>query len=434
MEHFVSFVHNMKKLTALLLFISINTVTYCSIIPPIMDTSLIFRKIRELVPLDGTLNTEVDFFRSITFLNDSICYYNPQGTLHVFEIKFDPIPEVKKLSRSIYHGHNFRRHNFTYDSTLFSYGGVGLFGVCTKLTSFDFKRREWFQVKIKGFPRYIDEILTSWIYNDTLHCIILKKSENEESDSHLRDCIYGKIDLANNTFYEFGVAEHINPGILKVSSKADLIFESARYEIFNPPGLEHLMDCPFRVFDKKNWNFFTTKFLTNKPCISGLNYCYVNDNKLFYRNESGLVDSAILTSDGKLNEGNSLHLFEPRNNRSNTDVKFVIYIFLFLIIIGLGMFFIRTRIVKKGNVNFLGKESKNSNKEIIEIERNLIQFKSKLIKRDDLDFALRIANLSSNTMKAKRSSLLKRIHKRGRVHVDSKRSPADKRNFEYYIS
>jgi len=423
-----------KKITTLLLLISISTVTYCSITPPLIDTSLIFPKIRALVPVDGTFNPGVDFFRSITFLNDSIFYYNPQGTLHLFEIKLDSITEVKKLSRSIYHGHNFRRYNFIYDSTLFSYGGKGLFGHCTELTNFDFKKQEWFKVKIKDCPRYIDEILTSWIYNDTLNCIILKKTDNEESDSYLRDCIYGKIDLANNTFYEFGVVEHIDPGIIKASSAGELIFESVRYQIFNPSGMEHIMECPFRVFDKKNWSFFSSKFLTNKPCISGLNYCYANDNKLFYRDENGLVDSAIITSDSKLNVYNSLHLFKPPNNKSNTGVEFVIYIFLFLIIIGLVMFFIRTKAVKKVNVNFWGKESKNSIKEIIEIERNLIQFKSKLITMADLDSALRIIHLSSDTMKANRSLLLKRINTRGRVNIESKRSPADKRKFEYYIS
>ena len=317
---------------------------------------------------------------------------------------------------------------------MFSFGGEGLFGYCTELTNFDFKRQEWFKVKIKDFPRYIDEILTSWIYNDTLHCIVLKKCDNEESDSPFRDCIYGKIDLANNTFHEFGVAEHIDPGIIKASSTTDLIFESARFQISNPRGLEHIMECPFRVFDKKNWSFFSSKSLTNKSCISGLSYCYVNDNKLFYRDNNGLVDSTIITSDSKIDEFNSLHLFEPPNNKSNSAVVFVIYIFLFLIIIGLGMFFIRTRIVKKGNVNDEGKEFRNSIKEIIEIEGNLIQLKSLLITRGDLDSALRIGHLSSDTMKANRSVLLKRINTRGRVHVDSKRSPADKRNFEYYIS
>lgn len=256
MGHFISFVHTMKKLTALLLTISISSITYCSIIPSVIDTSHVISKIRELVSSDETFDTKVRFLESITFLNDSIFYYNPHGTLHVFEIKLDSIPKVKKLSRSIYHGHNFRRYNFIYDSTLFSYGGEGLFGHCTELTNFDFKRQEWFKVKIKDFPRYIDKILTSWIYNDTLHCIILKKSDNEESDSHFRDCIYGKIDIANNTFYEFGVAEHIDHGIIKVSSTADLIFESARYQIFNPRALEHIMECPFRIFDKKKLEFF----------------------------------------------------------------------------------------------------------------------------------------------------------------------------------
>ena len=381
---------------------------------------------------DETFDTKVRFLESITFLNDSIFYYNPHGTLHVFEIKFDSIPKVKKLSRSIYHGHNFKRYNFIYDSALYSIGGTGLFGQCTKLIKFDFDVREWFEVEVKYCPVDVEQILTSWIYKDTLNYVFIKRSINEPFNSVYRDVIFAKVDLVNNQYHNAGIAKHINPSILALNNPGDLVFDSERYQVFALGGSAE--NGNYRIFDKKNWSYFASKFLNHTPRINGLSYCYVDDNKLFYRNNNGLVDSAIITSDSKINEYNSLHLFELRNNKSNTAVEIVIYIFLFLIIIGLGLFFIRTRIVKKGNVNDGGKEFRNSIKEIIEIERNLIQLKSLLITRGDLDSALRIGHLSSDTMKANRSVLLKRINTRGRVHVDSKRSPADKRNFEYYIS
>jgi len=432
MEHYISFVHNMKKLTALLLLISISTITYCSIIPPVIDTSLVISKIRELVPTDETFDVNVRFLESITFLNDSIAYYNPHGTLHVFEIKLDSIPKVKKLSRSVYHGHNFSRYNFIYDSALYSIGGTGLFGQCTKLTQFDFEGREWFEVEVKDCPVDVELILSSWMYKDTLNCLLIKRSINEPPNSVYRDVVFAKVDLVNNQYYNAGIAKHINPTILALNSPFHLVFESERYQVIALGGPDK--NSNYRIFDKKNWNYFRSKFLNRRSRINGLSYCYVNDNKLFYRDNNGLVDSAIITSDSKINEYNSSHLFEPPNNKSNTGVKFAIYIFLFLIIIGLGMFFIRTRIVKKGNVNDEGKEFRNSIKEIIEIEGNLIQLKSLLITRGDLDSALRIGHLSSDTMKANRSVLLKRINTRGRVNVEGRRSPADKRNFEYYIS
>lgn len=58
---------------------------------------------------------DFDFFRSIVFKNDSILFYNPQGTLHLYEITLSEKPLVVKLSNGVYHGHNFKRLLFVYD-------------------------------------------------------------------------------------------------------------------------------------------------------------------------------------------------------------------------------------------------------------------------------------------------------------------------------
>ena len=107
---------------------------------------------------------------------------------------------------------------------------------------------------------------------------------------------------------------------------------------------------------------------------------------------------------------------------------------MFFILVVLGVFFIKTKAIQKIIVSSLKKGGSNSTLEIIEIENNLIQYKHKLITRLELDSSLRITHLSFDTMKAKRSVLLKTINARNKVKVDGRRTEDDKRVFEYYIS
>ena len=413
-------------LTSILIF-AIRFVVYCSVIPPVIDTGLIFPKIRALAPTDKTFLPKKDFFKSITFLSDSVFYYNPQGTLHLFEINLSPFIGVKKLSRSIYHGHNFNRYNFIYDTRLYSLGGTGLFGSCSDLIIFDFKAREWFKVEVKNKPQYIKEILTSWVYDDTLNFVFSKKHPYKvRLNPSFGDYVYGQMDLANNTYYEVGVLDNIKPGIIRTDITGNLIFESKHYQIFQSNRNNNFS---YWVFDKKNKGFFTSKIFSNKVAFNGISYHYANNNKLFYRSLSGTVDSAIITDESKIDTHSYFNLFKPLNPNNDKGKKggyFYVYLLMFFILVLLVVFFIKTKAIQKINVSSLKKEGNNSTLEIIEIENNLIQYKHKLINRSELDSSLRITHLSFDTMKAKRSVLLKTINARNKVKVDGRRTEVDK--------
>jgi hypothetical protein len=85
--------------------------------PPIIDTSIIIKKAKKLIVDQSILRLNEEFFRSLLIVNDSLGYLNPQGTLFLFEIKFNETTKVTKLNSSRYHGFNFGRHLFYHDST-----------------------------------------------------------------------------------------------------------------------------------------------------------------------------------------------------------------------------------------------------------------------------------------------------------------------------
>ena len=54
--------------------------------PKIIDTLKIHQQIKKFGLDEKILNFKANFFESIVFKNDSTIYYNPEGTLHLFEI------------------------------------------------------------------------------------------------------------------------------------------------------------------------------------------------------------------------------------------------------------------------------------------------------------------------------------------------------------
>ena len=120
--------------------------------PRIIDTLKIHQQIKSYGLNEHLLNFKNDFFKSILFKNDSTLIYNPNGTLHLFEIKLDTTPTVLKLSNSEFHGHNFKRSIFIHNDVVYSYGGEGFFNFTTKLIYFDSVLKGWFEKKIQNYP------------------------------------------------------------------------------------------------------------------------------------------------------------------------------------------------------------------------------------------------------------------------------------------
>ena len=108
----------MKKLL-LILIIFYSYQGFSKITPPKIDVEEIFLKLKEFNDPTVTRNLEEDFFKNLRFQNDSVAYFNPNGTLHLFKIKFDSIITINKLSKGIYHGSTFNRYLFNNENKIY---------------------------------------------------------------------------------------------------------------------------------------------------------------------------------------------------------------------------------------------------------------------------------------------------------------------------
>ena len=94
----------MKRILLLVIFSILFLQGISSINPPIIDTSIIISKVKKLASDPTILRLDEEFFRNLLIVNDSLCYLNPQGTLLLFEIKFNDSTKVTKSHLHWWHG------------------------------------------------------------------------------------------------------------------------------------------------------------------------------------------------------------------------------------------------------------------------------------------------------------------------------------------
>ena len=157
--------------------------------PKIIDTLKIHQQIKKFGLDEKILNFKANFFESIVFKNDSTIYYNPEGTLHLFEIHLGVSPVVYKISQSIYSGHNFNRNLFLHKETLYSYGGNGLFNSYPGIIHFDRSLGGWLENKIKNYPFDVKRVLNSWKNRDKLMVMLHHNDDLKKNDKILNQTI-----------------------------------------------------------------------------------------------------------------------------------------------------------------------------------------------------------------------------------------------------
>ena len=86
-------------------------------------------------------------------------------------------------------------------------------------------------------------------------------------------------------------------------------------------------------------------------------------------------------------------------------------------------------LIKKINLN-----SYSDDENTFEIEKRLLVSKGLTIKREELDELLGIAHLSFDSIKSKRSSMIRTINDNGRLKIERIRKEDDKRFFKYSIN
>jgi hypothetical protein len=382
-----------------------------SITPPIIDTHLIHLQCSELLNDSRTLRFKTHFFNSLVLINDSVGYYNPVGTLHLFEIHFDSIPKVILLKDCPYNGHNFSRHLFMYNRNLYSLGGGGLFNSNSKLLKYDFKKNEWFAEAIHNLPNYTTKVISSWLNENKLYVCYGLGGEEE-------GFIFGYVDLDSLNFH---LLNHINNLSLQDLYTGFQGLEIYRGEIFSVIEIIGL-DCVYRLFNNRSGEFIRVSFLKDRPCINGKSFIYTRDSTIFYRGEDGEVDSTKIDDTNIYYQNSFKELYQSKPEISITLVRILALIVLFISLFGIGFYFIK---IKRDNVNENDSVKLISDKLSIQLNRT--------ISRDELDVILGISHLSYESIKSTRSRLVNSINELGKVKITRVRNQKDKRYFDYLI-
>ena len=399
----------------IVLFLSFKGLSFNS---RIIDTAEIHSQIKLFNINKNVLNFSAGFFRDIIYKNDSVIIYNPDGTLHLFEISIDKKTKVSKLSKSLFHGANFGRLLFTHNDIVYSYGGGGLFNSFTGLIYFEPNAKGWFEKKIIAYPKNATEIINTWKNGDKLMVVLGHNHSTTSQPLDLyTDFSFGEIHLES--------LRYTNLSNFTSSNKSELYFPSGdyRYDLNNFIFFGHKEKtglCRYSIFNKSTGEFFAIPILQNMECFDGIKNITVIDSILRYTDDLGISDSINIYKYHKIFSRNYFDLY---NNKDKT-FPFYSFIAMALLVVLLITLWVRknrkTKIIETD--------------EIIEIETQLIGMRNNTLSRDKIDKVFQISHYSYDTRKSKRSQMVIQINNRGRVSIERIRKENDKRFYDYRIS
>ena len=410
-----------KKIYFTLVFLFMLVYSSHSYNPKIIDTLKIYQQIKKFGLNEEILNFKVNFFESIVFKNDSTIYYNPDGTLHLFEIHLGVSPVVHKISKSIHSGHNFNRNLFLYKETLYSFGGNGLFNSFPGIIHFDPSLGGWLENKIKNYPFDINRVVNSWVNGDSL--IVLLSHTNEWGSTSKVKYSFGEINLKTFEYLEHFNFKDSSPefiygdGIDKF--RGNYNYDSELYSLhgyFKEDG-----GCDYRIFDKTAGVLKRTSKLDALKRVDGFSYLYIEGSKIYYRDTLGAIESFDVNSGTVIDSINYPKKYKSKvdNNQQYIGVSFSVLAIIFLV-------FIKTRKKKTKTIQ--------TTQELANIENNFINIKHTIITKEKIDDLLGISHYSYETIKTKRSSMINKLNQNGKIKIERIRKQSDKRFYDYKIS
>ena len=409
-----------KKIYFTLVFLFMLVYSSHSYNPKIIDTLKIYQQIKKFGLNEEILNFKVNFFESIVFKNDSTIYYNPDGTLHLFEIHLGVSPVVHKISKSIHSGHNFNRNLFLYKETLYSYGGNGLFNSFPGIIHFDPSLGGWLENKIKNYPFDISRVINSWVNGDSL--IVLLSHTNEWGSTSKVKYSFGEINLKTFEYLEHFNFKDSSPefiyggGIDKF--RGNYNYDSELYSLhgyFKEDG-----GCDYRIFDKTAGVLKRTSKLDALKRVDGFSYLYIEGSKIYYRDTLGAIESFDVNSGTVIQSINYREQYKSKVDYRQEYIGVAFFVLAIIIV------FVKTRKKKTKTIQ--------TTQELANIENNFINIKHTIITKEKIDDLLGISHYSYETIKTKRSSMINKLNQNGKIKIERIRKDSDKRFYDYKIS
>ena len=409
----------LKKFT-LLFFIFFLCKVY-SREPQIIDTLKIHNQIKLFGLDEKIIKFNSHFFSSIVFKNDSTLLYNPNGTFYLFEIHLSDNPKVYDLTLEDHSELNFNRYLFINNNILYSYGGQGKFNSFPWLIYFDFNSKKWKKNNIKNYPYDVKKVLISWKINNKLKMLLSYLSEKDEgiySETRNR-YTFGEIDLEKFEYKEDFSFKSTFRDLLFISPfgffRGNYVYESDLYSIHGY-YLEN-NEVEYRILNKKSGILRGTSKLRKTERVNGLSYLYIKDSLIYHKDKFGNINSFNVEAGIIEIEKDFITKYLSKVN-SNSIYYIIIIAILFLLII---------------------KKRKDKSKIILitdleNIERRVINYKSSTIEKDKLDELFGLSHYSYETIKKRRSSIIRQINNNGNVKIERVRKIDDKRFYEYKIN
>lgn len=408
----------LKKFT-LLFFIFFLCKVY-SRDPQIIDTLKIHNQIKLFGLDEKIIKFNSHFFSSIVFKNDSTLLYNPNGTFYLFEIHLGNNPKVYDLALEDHSELNFNRYLFINNNILYSYGGQGKFNSFPWLIYFDFNSKKWKKNNIKNYPYDVKKVLISWKINNKLKVLLSYLSEKDEgiySETRNR-YTFGEIDLEKFEYKEDFSFKSTFRDLLFISPfgffRGNYVYESDLYSIHGY-YLEN-NEVEYRILNKKSGILRSTSKLRKTERVNGLSYLYIKDSLIYHKDKFGNINSFNVEAGIIEIEKDFITKYLSKVN-SNSIYYIIIIAVLFLLII---------------------KKRKDKSKirlitDLENIERRVINYKSSTIEKDKLDELFGLSHYSYETIKKRRSSIIRQINNNRNIKIERVRKIDDKRFYEYKI-
>ena len=408
----------LKKFT-LLFFIFFLCKVY-SRDPQIIDTLKIHNQIKLFGLDEEIIKFNSHFFSSIVFKNDSTLLYNPNGTFYLFEIHLSDNPKVYDLTLEDHSELNFNRYLFINNNILYSYGGQGKFNSFPWLIYFDFNSKKWKKNNIKNYPYDVKKVLISWKINNKLKVLLSYLSEKDEgiySETRNR-YTFGEIDLEKFEYKEDFSFKSTFRDLLFISPfgffRGNYVYESDLYSIHGY-YLEN-NEVEYRILNKKSGILRSTSKLRKTERVNGLSYLYIKDSLIYHKDKFGNINSFNVEAGIIEIEKDFITKYLSKVNSNSIYYIIIIAVLFFLII----------------------KKRKDKSKirlitDLENIERRVINYKSSTIEKDKLDELFGLSHYSYETIKKRRSSIIRQINNNGNVKIERVRKIDDKRFYEYKI-
>ena len=393
--------------------------------PNVIDTLEIHNQIKLFGINEDVLNFKSHFFSSIVFKNDSTIFYNPNGTLHLFEIRLGDKLKVSKISTSVHSGHNFNRLLFTNNDILYSFGGIGLFNTFPGLIYFDFSLGEWLKKEIKNYPGNAKKIISSWKIGNKIKVLFSRYPEVKGNDTNvLIDFTFGEFDLSKFEYIEHFTFKDSYPELLYNSEidflRGNYFYDSDFYSIHGYHKDNERIE--YLIFDKINGTLNRTSILDAIGRVNGLSYLYIKDSSIYHRDQHGNIESF------DINSGSIIHsrpLYQLYKSKVNNTLFYFIVTSTIVILCSLFLFFIRRKKKKLSN---------NSLQNLLVLEKKFLTIKPTTISKEELDKLIEISHYSYETIKTRRSLIINQINKNGNIKIERVRKESDKRFYDYKIN